>query len=191
MKNLLFLCLFLSTPAFAIPGTLEVSNGSFRVKREDGMKVNFYAGKYKSDLSWDRGTLHLMVERKEVRTDAELSLAGGIPENGAVEIDGFRTGQTFAVKGTISTVRQSTESVREQESCVWYRQEWICHGWGPHRQCGWEQIAVQGWKPVEFHFETKTVRLDLALDSRNGGVSAWRGQETDRRKVYTFQGQCY
>lgn len=182
-----------TTTALAMPGTLEVKSGSFRVQREDSMKVNFYAGRYRSDISFEGGVMHLMVERKEVRTDAQLRLPSGtaIPENGAIEIDGFRTGQTFAVKGTISTTRANTAPVKEHEGCVYHRQEWVCHGWGHHQQCYWETVPVQGLRPVEYYFETKTVTLALALDSRNGGVSGWNGRETARRKIYTFQGQCY
>lgn len=195
MKPLLILALSLFTlPALAaIDGTVEVKSGSLRVMREDGMKVNFYPGKYKAQVSFDRDKAYLMVERKDVRTDAVVKFPANaqVPENGAVSIDGFATGQTFSINGDISTQRDRSETMRDREACTYQRQEWVCHGWGHHRECGWETVVIQGSRHVEFFYETKTVKLALNFDSRNGGVSSFAGQSVDRKKEYTYVGECY
>lgn len=194
MKTFFALALsILSLPAFALDGTLDVKSGSLRVMREDGMKVSFYPGKYKAQVSFDRDKAYLMVERKDVRTDAVVKFPAGaqVPENGAVRIDGFATGQTFSMAGEISTVRDRTETERGFEGCTYSRRDWICHGWGHHRECGWETIVINGSREVEFHYETKTVNLSLKLDSRNGGDSSFGGRSVSRKKEYTFVGECY
>ncbi|HEY8280014.1 MAG TPA: hypothetical protein VIH99_10335 [Bdellovibrionota bacterium] len=194
MKTLFSLLLLsLTAPAYATNGTLEVKSGSLRVQRDDGMKVHFYPGKYAAQFTIANRKAYLYVTRKDILTEAAIQLPSGaqFPENGAVNIDGFRTGQTFAIKGNVSTVRDQTPSRRETESCVYYRTEWVCHGYGYDSWCDWEDIAVPGYREVEFHYLTKTQTLALDLDSRNGGASVFNGRSVDRQKIYTYQGQCY
>ena len=185
---------FLSSTQFALAmnGVVEVQSGSLRVMRDDGMKVNFYPGRYHSQISLEGGRLFLMIDRLNVRTDATIVLPSGtqIPENGALEIDGFKTGQTFAARGTIRTSKERSANVKDTESCVYQRESWVCGGYGSDYRCEWVSRPVPGFRPVEYFFETRTVALDLQLDSRNGGVSSFSGKDMDRRKLYTFQGNC-
>jgi len=195
MKTLLSLLLLaLPLPSLAMEGTATVKSGSWRVQREDdGMKVNFYPGRYKTTLDFGRGILHFAVERNGITTRAQLKVPAGasLPDNGPISIDGFRTGQTFAARGDIQTVRANTPEESGSESCVYYRDEWICRGHGRWRECGWERIPTQGYQRVRYYFETKTVTLRLALDSRNGGDASFDGNSRSSKKIYTYQGACY
>jgi hypothetical protein len=195
MKTLFGLSLLLlSTSAFAMSGTLEVKTGSLRVQRvDDKMKVHFYPGRYKTDITFQDRKAYVKIERKDILTYAEMALPAGteIPDNGEIFIDGAKAGQTFSIRGTSATVRDDSAKQRGHESCVYYRREWVCHGHRRHRYCDWETVPVHGEQEVEYFFRTTTRTLALGLDSNTGGVADFNGKSTDKDKIYTHKGDCY
>lgn len=193
MKFILF-ALFLCSPlAQAMEGIYEVTNGSLRILRNDGFKTHFYPGKYKGEINFKEGKAFLRLDRNEISTDATLTFPAGaqIPDNGEIFLDGYRTGQTFRIGGTISTARSQTSPERGSEGCTYCRREWVCRGWGRDRYCRWEEVPTQGYRTVEFFYLTKTVTLALDLESNNEGKGKFNGRETSKRKVYTYEGECF
>lgn len=180
-------------PAFALEGTLKVTQDSLRIQRDDGFKVNFYKGNYPASLTFKNARAYLYITRKDIRTEATLKFPAGasIPENGSFVLDGTKTGQTFLISGNIATTRSETPTVREQESCQYERDEYVCRGYGRNRYCQWETVIYEGLRRVEYHYLTKTVKLATQLNSDNGGTAEFGGTEVARSKVYTDFGPCY
>lgn len=190
----IFLVFFLISPfAQAMEGIYEVTSGSLRILRSDGFKTHFYPGKYKGSLSFEEKKAFLQLERKDIRTDATLLFpaGAGVPENGEIFLDGYRTGQTFRIAGNIRTERSQSPLERGNEGCTFYRREWVCRGWGPDRYCRWEEVPRQGYRVVEFYYLTKTITLALDLESNNEGKAKFNGRETSKRKIYTYEGDCF
>lgn len=180
-----------SAPVFAIDGTLEVRQGALKVVRTDGFKARFYPGKYSSQVSISGGKFFLTIIRKEVRTDAELSLPAGfaLPENGSFKLAGAPAGQAFNVDGAIGTAVTDSAPQREYEPCTYYRREWVCEG-HYHPRCHWEDVPVRGDREVEYFLRTKTVTLALELPSPGEGTANFDGAESGTRKIYTYEGRC-
>lgn len=188
-----FIVLVLSSTALAMPGTLQVTKDSLRILRDDGFKTHFYQGQYSADLTIKNQKLYLTVERKGVTTNATMKIPAGtsIPTNGAFSIAGTTTGQTFDVNGDITTKEDTTSPERSHEACTYYRDEWVCYGYGRERQCYWESVAYQGYQEVEYYFLTRTVTLASLLRSNNGGEGHFNGRTSERKKIYTYRGPCY
>lgn len=184
---------FPAVSAFAVDGTLSVKSGSLRVKRDDGFKVSFYEGNYRAELNFADRKAYLTVHRNDIRTDATLDFPAGasIPENGVIDLDGFKTGQTFKINGSIRTIKDETPTQRESEACTYYERRWVCEGYGRRRHCYWENVPVQGYRTVEFYYLTKTSTLDLSLNSNTGGPVDFDGRSVSRKKIYTYEGVCY
>jgi hypothetical protein len=192
MKALILpLVLVLSLQSQALQGSLEVTQDSLRVVREDGFKVHFYKGEYLSKLTWKKGTAYLSIVRKDITTNSVLKFPPGesIPENGNFSIDGSKTGQTFKLEGSISTQKVNSETIQEQESCQYSQEEYVCRG-RRRQECGWETVWYSGLRRVEFYYQTKTTELLSSLISDNGGRGEWSGKSKERNKVFTFIGKC-
>ncbi len=182
----------LAARAGAMDGSLDVTEGALKVIRTDGFKARFYVGKSPAQVTFTNGKLYLTVTRKDVRTDAELTLPRGtvIPENGEVTIDGSKAGQTFNVAGSISTERKDSPKYNDYEACTYYRREWVCEGYGRDQYCRWEEVPVRGDREVEYYFQTKTVSYALGLASPGEGRARFDGQATSSKKIYTYEGRC-
>ncbi len=175
-------------------GNLVVRSGALRVQREDGFKVRFYSGTYRSEVDFGSGILNLTVYRKDVRTDIpiRLPIGNGLPENGEFDWSPEQLRQTFSLKGTVSTTRSQTSTIHDIESCVYYRREWVCEGHGHHGgRCHWEEVPVQGTRDVEYYFLTTSVQLSCILRSSADGQGELTTQSVNREKIYTFRGECY
>ena len=188
-----YLILVSTNMAFAMNGELVVQTGSLRLQREDGMKTSFYPGNYHAQIFFYGDRANIMIDRRGARTDAILNYPAGtvIPENGTIDIDGFATGQTFAITGTASTVVGRSENTRGTEECFYDRQEWVCGGFGSNYECNWVSRPVKGQREVEYYFESRIFEVSLNLDSHTGGVATFSGKDMNRRKLYTFQANCF
>lgn len=189
---ILFAPILFALPAFALDGSLEVTEGALKVVRTDGFKARFYAGKYPAQVTFNNGKLYLTVTRKDVRTDAELTLPRGttIPANGTIAIDGVKAGQAFNVDGTIATDVKDSPKYNDYEACTYYRREWVCEGYGRDEYCRWEDVPVRGDREVEYYFQTKTVTYALNFPSPGEGKARFGGQATSTKKIYTYEGRC-
>lgn len=190
---LTFATLLLATPlCLATPGTLEVTVDSLRIQRDDGLKTHFFKGKYEASLSFKDRKAYLSIIRKDIRTDATVTLPQGvvIPENGAFTIAGTKTGQTFDIEGQVNTTKDQSPTYMDIEYCQWERDEYVCRGRGRHRQCRWETVFYDGRRDIEYHYLTTSRKLNTQLLSDNGGKAQFSGQENDRKKVYTHIGFC-
>ena len=184
--------LFLSS-CETVQTVLTVGDKPLRVQRDDNMKVRFYQGQYPIQLSMSRGQISMRVNRKEVWTDVTLNVPSGtpIPENGDFNLPGSASGQTFDVSGNIATKREQSETMKGWESCIYYRDEYVCRGRGRDRYCRWERVAATGSQPVEFHFMTTTVDVNATLASPGEGEGKLAIHNVDREKIYTYRGECY
>ena len=63
-------------------------------------------------------------------------------------------------------------------------------GYGSDYSCRWVSYPARGEREVEYYYETRTVSLNLSLDSHTG-ESSFSGKDMSRRKLYTMQGNCY
>lgn len=183
---------FFSLPALAMPGFLEVTVDSLRIQRDDGLKTHFFKGKYEASLSFKDRKAYLTLVRKDIQTLATVDFPAGvsIPENGAFSILGTKTGQTFDIEGRMTTKKDQSPTHLTQEYCQWREEEYVCRGHGRRRQCGWETVIYDGRRDVEFHYLTTTQTLAADLLSDNGGRAQFKGQESDRQKIYTHIGFC-
>lgn len=174
-------------------GTLKVDSGSLRVQRDDGFKVHFYQGQYPMEIQFKSGKAYLSITRKDIKTDVIVNIPNGssIPDNGEIKIEGTKSGQTFDIGGQISTDIQNSQNVSELESCTYVRQVWVCRYQGHHQYCSWEDELAQGYRSVDYYYQTKNVQLSLELDSNNGGNAQFDGRSSGRQKIYTYQGQCH
>jgi len=193
MKALFFtLSLMLSLNSFGIQGQLEVTQDSLRILRDDGFKVHFYKGIYSSSLIFKDQKAYLAITRKDIITNAILKFPVGasIPENGTFILDGGKTGQTFSISGVIDTETINSETIREQESCQYPEDEYICRGRGRQRECRWETVWYNGLREIEYYYQTKNIKLASDLASNNGGKANFTGQSSDRNKIFLYVGQC-
>jgi|GEM_PF-6024331 len=190
---LVALALVVPHQVFAMAGQLSIQEGALRVQRDDGFKVRFYKGSYTAKMDWNNRLFNLAVDRKDITTRIEIPIAAGLqlPANGSFSIPASKSGQTFNFSGTVETKISDSAPIREYEPCTYYQREWVCYYNGRYEECGWEDVAVQGSREVEFYYQTKTVNLSATLASPPEGQGQLKGREVRRNKIYNFQGQCY
>ena len=174
-------------------GSLDVSSGSVRVKRDDGFYVRFYPGSYRTRFTDQGDRIYFTIDRKGVSTGVTVIVPRGqqIPDNGQIQIDSTRTGQGFDIVGSAATKTEDSALVRTDESCIYYRREWVCDHRPHGNYCRWEDVPYQGWRDVEYFDRVRTKDVLLTLDSPGIGSGSFAGRDITRERIYTYVGRCY
>ena len=114
------------------------------------------------------------------------------PENGHFQLTSAQVNQTFDIQGRVTTTVTDSNSVRENESCTYTVNDYVCYpGSNGQPQCGYQNRTVWGYRYVEYFIRNTTKNLVSDFFENQKSLAQFSGEQTEAEKIYLFTSRCH